>query len=105
MRDKVIVATQAGIDALGSDFEPLPTGAALRDYWLKKLPEGERNLFAPIMAAYPNAVERDALNDVGFNGKPYTRSTRDRYLQFLKTRMLITTETGKVKAADILLPD
>jgi hypothetical protein len=37
-----LFATDAGVDALGSDFEPLPQGEELQQYWLARLPEGER---------------------------------------------------------------
>src|SRR5688572_25752542 len=34
-----IVATAEGLAALGDAFEPLPTGDALREHWLGRLPE------------------------------------------------------------------
>lgn len=92
-------ATQAGIDALGSDFEPLPTGEALQAYWVQRLPEGERKVFEVIIAAYPNAVPRDEVGDT----TGYKRSTRDAYIKRLGTRKLLTTESGSaIRASDTL---
>jgi hypothetical protein len=93
-----ITATDEGIAALGSSFEPLPTGDALRDYWMQKLPEGERRLFEVVVAQYPSAVDRDTLSDV----TEYKRSSRDAYLQRLKSRRLITADRGTVRASDTL---
>ena len=97
LRGDGLFATQEGIDALG-DFQPLPTGGALRDYWLQRLPEGERRILGCLIEAYPEAVERDPLGEA----VAYKRSTRDRYLQTLTTRKLVTADRGTVRAADIL---
>ncbi len=93
-----ITATQAGIDALGSDFEPLPTGDALREHWLRTLPEGERKILEVLTAAYPNPVQRQDLD--GPTG--FKRSTRDTYLQRLTARRLIEAARDGVKASDML---
>lgn len=101
-RGDTIYVTQEGIDALGSDFEPLPTGAALRDYWLGRLPEGERKCLAVLIDAYPDAMSRGAL--VAMVG--YKRSTRDAYLQRLGTRKLVeSVGAGEVQAAPMLFED
>ncbi|MDZ7735874.1 MAG: hypothetical protein U5P41_07090 [Gammaproteobacteria bacterium] len=42
----VVRITDAGVAALGDDFEPLPTGKALRNYWLERLSGGEREILA-----------------------------------------------------------
>lgn len=83
-----LVATAAGIDALGSDFEPLPTGDALREWWFARLPEGERKVLEVVCAAYPDAVRRDTISEA----TGYKRSTRDAYLQRLGVRMLIDAQ-------------
>lgn len=96
-----IHATAAGVDALGDDFEPLPTGAALRDHWLASLPEGERRILAELIAAYPAGVPRDELSEV----TGYKRSSRDTYLQRLRSRQLVTTVGGEPRAADVLFEE
>lgn len=93
-----ITATDTGIATLGADFQPLPTGDALREHWLKRLPEGERRVLECVIAAHPYEVERDAID--GATG--YKRSSRDAYLQRLQARMLVKAERGMVRAADEL---
>jgi uncharacterized protein len=80
-----IRATDAGVDALGSDFEPLPQGEELQSYWLDRLPEGERRILEVLLREYPEAVARDYLSEQ----TEYRRSTRDTYLQRLKSRRLV----------------
>jgi hypothetical protein len=91
-----ITATAAGVAALGSEFEPLPTGDALRGYWLQRLPEGERKILAVLVKLFPRAVERGAIDEA----TGYRRSTRDRYIQYLQARKLVVSESrGAVRAA------
>jgi hypothetical protein len=94
----VLTATQGGIDALGSDYEPLPRGADLQAYWMARLPEGEKKILAYLIEQYPHAVDRDDLNEP----TGYKKSSRDTYIQRLGARMLVTTDRGSVKASDIL---
>jgi hypothetical protein len=90
------LATGAGLEALGAGFEPLPTGDALREHWMARLPDGERQVLAVLIAAYPDAVERSAIDAA----TPYKRSTRDAYLQRLAARKLVVPEgRGAVRAA------
>lgn len=92
-----IHVTAAGLEALG-DFDPLPTGAALRDYWLDRLPEGESRILAALVNAWPTTVPRDDLSDA----TGYKRSSRDTYIQRLKARELVRTSSDGVAAADHL---
>ena len=93
-----VTATEAGIAALGSGFEPLPTGDALREHWLGRLPEGERKILAVLIDRFPTAVAREELDEV----TGYKRSSRDAYLQRLSARKLVEGERGEVKASQIL---
>lgn len=96
-RDTLVRVTLAGQAAI-PNVQPLPTGQALRTYWLEKLPKGEREFLAAIIEAYPEAVRRDGLDLVG-----YKRSSRDAYLQRLSARSLIVEPArGQVKASDNL---
>jgi hypothetical protein len=98
-RGEQLLATQAGVDALGADFEPLPTGDALRAYWLGRLPEGERRVLEVVVEAYPKPIDRERISEA----TDYKRSSRDTYLQRLGARKLVTTERGGlVRAADEL---
>lgn len=93
-------ATDAGLAALGDDFEPLPTGAALREHWLETLTGGERWIFGEVLDAYPGAIEREQL---GAGGEKYKRSSRDTYLQKLIARRLVeAVGRGAVRASDVL---
>jgi hypothetical protein len=92
-----IEATQEGIDALG-DFEPLPTGDALRQWWNDRLPEGEFKVLDALAAAWPHAVDRDSLTE----STGYKRSTRDAYIQRLGGKRLVEVTEGGVKASDNL---
>jgi hypothetical protein len=72
-----IFATDDGIAALGNAYEPLPTGQALRDYWIARLPEGERRILEVLIGQWPAAVPRDDLDEP----TGYKRSSRDAYLR------------------------
>jgi hypothetical protein len=94
-----VQATQAGVEALGDDYEPLPTGEELQRYWLDRLSGGERLLFDLIVQAYPDSISREELGD----SSGYKRSSRDTYLQRLSARRLIVPESGgMVRAASML---
>lgn len=80
----MVFATDAGRAAM-PDAEPLPTGAALRDWWLSRLPTGEGTILSHLIEAYPARVMRSALDEMtGFK-----RSTRDAYLSRLAARQLV----------------
>ncbi len=93
-----VVATLAGVTALGADFEPLPTGPALRAYWLERLPRGEARILTELIEAYPRAVSRETLDE----RTGYKRSARDTYLQRLAARRLVTMARGEVTAREEL---
>ena len=92
---KVIIATTEGAYALGGDFQPLPTGDALREYWLHRLRGGERAILAAVIEAHPDAIERDHLSET----TGYKPSSRNTYLQRLQSRKLVMIEGGGVRAA------
>jgi uncharacterized protein len=99
--------TSAGLAVLGPGFQPLPTGAALRAYWIGDgssggaLPKGERDILAVVIEHHPNAVDRDAISErTGFK-----RSTRDAYLRRLANRRLVVSDRGPVRAAATLFEE
>ena len=93
-----IVATRDGATALGADYEPLPTGTALREHVLGRLPEGERRILEVLIDHFPNAVERQQID----TATSYQRSSRDTYLQRLGARELVETRGREVRASDNL---
>lgn len=93
-----VVATDAGAAAM-PDAEPLPTGQALQEYWLARLPEGERKVLGVLIDRYPRPVPRIELDDE----TGYQRSSRDAYLQRLRAKQLISEPSrGEVRASDDL---
>jgi uncharacterized protein len=81
----MIQVTDEGRAVLGKDFAPLPTGEALREHWLAKLPAGEKRLLQCLVLAYPKTMTRDYLSEQ----TGYKRSSRDVYLQRLAARKLV----------------
>ena len=57
----VVQATPEGVEALGDDFEPLPQGQALYDYWMGQLGARERAFLPILVDAYPHPVTHDDL--------------------------------------------
>lgn len=93
-RDRV-TATPEGIEKLGNDYKPLPTGQALIEYWLGRLSGGEKAIFEVVIREYPNEIARNSL-DEQIN---YKRSSRDTYIQRLKARQLIEESRNSIKAS------
>lgn len=94
---ETISATQEGVDALGN-FDPLPTGDALRDYWLQRLGGGEREILRVVIESYPDAVDREVISE----STTYKRSSRDTYLQRLGARKLIVSTRDGIRASEAL---
>lgn len=87
-----IVVTDQGIAALGGDYEPLPTGDQLREWWLGRLPEGERRVLEALIPYHPEGVDRQTLSE----STGYKRSTRDAYIQRLSTRRIVEARGARV---------
>lgn len=91
-----IVATDAGIDALGPDFEPLPSGDALLQFWRGRLAPGECKVLDVVVRAYPNGITRA---DIG-EATQYKPTARDTYISRLASRRLLESDgRGSVKAS------
>jgi hypothetical protein len=94
-----IICTDAGTSALPDDFEPLPTGRDLQNYWRQRLPEGERKVIEVLIGHGGQPIPREAIDDA----TGYKRSSRDAYIQRLSARRLVeTVGRGEVKAAEVL---
>lgn len=94
-----IYATDEGKEALGNDYQELPTGSDLIDHHLKTLPEGEAKILRILVEADGAPIDRETITiETG-----YQRSTRDAYIQRLGARQLVETEgRGMVKAHFLL---
>lgn len=90
-----LVPLGAGVHALGPTFEPLPSGAALVEYWRQKLPDGERRIFDAVIASGGEMTRPDIQAATG-----YKRSSTDAYVQRLKARGIVDTESGHVSLTE-----
>ena len=57
--DKTII-TGLGVEALGT-YDPLPTGQALLDHWLRELPKGAAEVLRVVAEKYPDGVAADEI--------------------------------------------
>jgi hypothetical protein len=91
--------TQAGLKALGN-YEPLPTGQALIDYWRSRLGRsGKRAIFDVVLAAYPRGIsQEDASARTGISMAGGTWRT---YLGELRGLELIVGR-GELRASEEL---
>jgi hypothetical protein len=93
-----IRVTDAGLEALGS-YEPLPTGSALRAYWIGEFGGGAARLLEAIAAAYPDGITRDQAGDAAqLSPQSGTFAT---YLSKLRALELISG-SGTLRASDEL---
>lgn len=94
-RGQELHPTSAGSAAIGN-FEPLPTGEALIEYWRSRLPEGERKTLEVLIASHGEDVDREKIDEQ----TGYKRSSRDAYLTRLKARGLVEfSGRGMVRAS------
>lgn len=92
----LVRVTSAGIAAL-PDVAPLPTGRALQEHWLAKLPPGEKAILEILIGVWPEPIERSAIDE----STDFKRSSRDSYISRLANRGLATQlERSRVRAAD-----
>lgn len=96
-KDKNIKITDVGLIALG-DYEALPTGKALQEFWLRTLPKGESAILNYVLRAHPGFVTRHQISSMF----EYSDSTRNTYIQKLATKKLIHAGRQSVKANDYL---
>lgn len=92
-----ISATPSGLAALGG-YDRLPTGDALLQHWLGKLPDGERKILSVVARVYPSPMPRDSISEM----TDYRRSSTNTYISRLVARKLITAEREGVTASPML---
>lgn len=97
-RNGGLYATEAGVAALGPDYERLPTGRDLQDWWLQRLPEGESKILKLLLDRDGQAVSRDEISA----STGYKRATRNTYLQRLGAKRLVDVTGDGVAASRIL---
>lgn len=95
----VFFPTDPGIQALGNNYEQLPTGDALREHVLRMLPEGEKRVLQVLLGVYPNPVDYFKIEEI----TGYKTTSRRVYLQRLSARKLVIIQGDQtVKASDKL---
>ncbi len=93
-----LIPTKEGIRILGNNYQPLPEGKALQDYWLKNLPEGERKILEICLKHKGRFIPRHVFDQM----TGYKRSSRDAYIQRLTTREIIEVSKDGIKASSFL---
>lgn len=93
-----ITITQAGVRELGDNYDPLPTGRALRDRLLNELPTGEKAILQELIKVYPGGLTRDNISEV----TGYLRSSRNTYLSRMTAREIIEVNGQAVVASRVL---
>jgi len=86
--DKICI-TPDGIQALGNNYQPLPTGDDLRSHWMRELPEGEKKIFSVVCEVYPNSVSREEVTNL----TGYLKDTRNKYIRQLEKRFLVVSDS------------
>lgn len=94
----LIVVSAEGMVALGDNFEPLPTGEALREHWLRTLPEGESKIFDLLTGVYPGGMTRVRIEQA----TGYKKSTSNTYIQRLTQRKLVVATRDQIVASNKL---
>jgi hypothetical protein len=89
--------TEAGLAALGN-YEPLPTGAALLEHWLRELGEsGASRILRVLSEAYPDPLDNDAIGErASISARSGSFST---YMSKLRGLELIEGTRGQVRAS------
>jgi len=90
-----IKATDSGWAALGPDFEPLPTGDKLREYWMAKLPDGERKVLQVLVEAAPQSVRLQAIGEI----VNYKATSMYEYVRRLAAKRLVISSGGEARAS------
>lgn len=89
-RDNLILPTPAGIEALGTDYEPLPTGNALVAYWRGRLSGGELKIFELLVANGSDPVSREQIMEA----LPCKSTSCYEFTRLLKSRRVVIPAGG-----------
>jgi len=95
-RDSLII-TPEGTAAIGSNYEPLPTGRALQDYWLHYLQKAERMILQTLIDSYPVPLAKTQVAEA--TGYQESGGGFNNALGKLRTLELITGSINNLKAS------
>lgn len=91
--------TDAGQSALGH-YDPLPTGEALRVYWLRELAPAASKFLGVLFEVYPGTITRDELAErAGYSPES---GHVDNTLGRLRSLDLVTGGRNEIKASEEL---
>lgn len=96
--EPIEITETEGLAALGK-YDPLPTGQAMIDQWLRELPKAESLILRTLCEAYPRSVEKEVLAEV--TGYEVTGGGYNNALGRLRTLELIT-RGAEIRANDNL---
>lgn len=91
--------TDAGMDAIGDAVDPLPTGAALLDHWLRQLGKAEQLCLTVLADVSPGSLSKDELAER--TGYAATGGGFNNALSRLRTLLLIEGR-GELRLSDEL---
>lgn len=94
-----IDATDTGIEALGNEYQPLPSGRDLLNHYLQTLPDGEKKVLQTLADDARGELTREQISEA----TGYKRSTRDAYIQRLRVRQIINLRGDMIKISDHLV--
>lgn len=94
------IATDAGVAAM-PDAEPLPTGAALVEYWKGELPSGEWKILEILVASGGELVSNEDIDEAA----KFKRSSRNSYILRLRAKHLVESEGTAHRAAAVLFEE
>lgn len=61
--------TADGRQIIGDDYDPLPSGDALREHWYAKLPKAEATILRALVEAFPASLSQEQLAErTGYSG-------------------------------------
>lgn len=91
--------TDAGVEALG-EFEPLPAGRELLEYWFRKLGKAERSILGTLADAHPETLSDEEIAE----RSGYTAGSGgfNNAISRLRTLELISGGRKELKASDDL---
>jgi uncharacterized protein len=92
--------TDVGLEALGSDWEPLPTGRALLEHWMSQLPKAERTVLLVLSDVYPDSLPKETVAEIA--GYEPTGGGFNNALSRLRTLELIKGR-GELRASEDLV--
>jgi len=97
--DGKIYATDAGIAAIGRDYEALPTGRALYEWWKPRLSAGELRILSYLVdQAHGRELEKTALTEpTGLKS-----TSINEYIKRLAARRLVVSGPNRIRAAETL---